>query len=377
MKLKNTLGALSLAAALSLVGCGGGGSNNILPIKNLSDDGGNDKDQGNNNKGISDLANSQANQALVDNITDDVIVAGYTALQTESEELTTALDKLAANTTQANLEAAQKQWRDTRVPWESGEGHIFGPVDSLGVDPAVDSWPVDKAELDGSLSGWNIGDSVDGFPDEQKGFHAIEYVLFGDGTTTNTRPVGSLTAKQLAYVAALGASMEGEMKTLNDAWRVSFDGDAPYTDTFKGLSVAASTEELMGGLIGIVDEVGVGKMGDPFNDQDTTLVESQFSWNSTTDFMNNIISVRNVWKTGMDELIAKIDADTAAAITTQIDDAIAKIIAISDPDGDGQIDVNDKNVAFRNQITNPAGRVLIQDAITALAELQASLESIQ
>ena len=362
MKKTIKLGLASAVTAAMLIGCGGGSDSPTGPTGPQS---------------ISDLANSAANQALVDNVIDNVIVSGYTALHMQSETLTTALDTLAATATQQDLDAAQRQWRTTRIPWESGEGHIFGPVDSLGVDPAVDSWPVDRTELDGSLSGWNVGESVDGFPDEQKGFHAIEYILFGDGTTTNTRPIGSLTPKQLAYVAALGASMESEMKTLVDAWTVSFDGGPAYTDTFKGFSVASATEELMGGLIGIVDEVGVGKMGDPFNDRDTTLVESQFSWNSTTDFMNNIISVKNVWEAGLDELIAKIDTETAATITTQINDAIAKIIAISDSNADGQIDVNDKDVAFRNQITDPAGRVLIQAAITALAELQASLESIQ
>ena len=67
-------------------------------------------------------------------------------------------------------------------------------------------------------------------------------------------------------------------------------GAANYTATFKAQSVGDQVEELMGGVIGIADEVGNGKMGDPMGADlahaDTTLVESQFSWNSTMDFYN-------------------------------------------------------------------------------------------
>ena len=296
--------------------------------------------------GVSSLPNNAANEALVDNLTDNVIVAGYTELHTKVAQLTAALSVLETSPSKANLQAAQGAWRAARVPWESGEGHIFGPIDTQGVDPASDSWPVIKSDLDGSLGGWNAGDSTDAFADEVRGFHAIEYVLFGDGVKTNTRKIGDLSTKQLAYTHALGASMEKQMKLLLDSWNNG------YTTTFKGFTPAAAAEELLGGVIGIADEVGNGKMGDPYNDKDTTLVESQFSWNSTTDFTNNIKSIKKVWAGGLGALMTQVNATKAATITTQIETAIVKIKKISDADGDGEIDVNVKDKAFRNQILN-------------------------
>jgi len=82
------------------------------------------------------------------------------------------------------------------------------------------------------------------------------------------------------------------------------------------------------------------------------LVESQFSWNSTTDFANNIISIKKVWAGGLGALMTQVNATKAADITTQIETAIVKIKKISDADGDGEIDVNVKDKAFRNQILN-------------------------
>jgi len=58
--------------------------------------------------------------------------------------------------------------------------------------------------------------------------------------------------------------------------------NASYAKVFKKKSVGDQVEELMGGVIGIADEVGSGKMGDHLGESidkaDTTKVESQFSW---------------------------------------------------------------------------------------------------
>ncbi len=321
-------------------------------------------------KKVSDLQDNAANKAHVDKITDQVIVAGYKELNTKVGLLVKALVAFEKDPTQANLAAAQAAWRAARVPWESGEGHIFGPIDTLGVDPASDSWPVSTADLDGSLEGWAVGDPTDSFPDEIKGFHAIEFLLFGDGVASNTRKVDDMGKKQIAYARALAEAMKKQTQILEDAWT------GGYTATFKSLEPAAAVEELLGGMIGIVDEAGNGKMGEPLANRDTTLVESQFSWNTTSDLANNITSVKNVWEAGMEDLITQIDAGKAAGIGSQIDEAIAKIKRISDADGDGEIDPGVKEKAFRNQITDEKGRALIQEAIDALAKLQASLESL-
>ena len=355
--MKNTikLGLASAIAVAMLTGCGGGGSPTKIKkdgtgrilIKSAIDELASlQSNLESLTGGVSALADSAANEALVDNLTDNVIVAGYAELYAKVGELTAALAVLETTPNAANLTAAQGAWRAARVPWESGEGHIFGPIDTQGVDPASDSWPVIKSDLDGSLGGWNPGDPTDAFADEVRGFHAIEYILFGSGETTNTRNISDLSTKQLAYVHSLGASMEGQMRILLNSWNNG------YTATFKGLSPAEAAEELLGGVIGIADEVGHGKMGDPYNDKDTTLVESQFSWNSTTDFANNIISIKKVWAGGLGALMTQVNAAKAAVITTQIETAIVKIKKISDADGDGEIDVNVKDKAFRNQILN-------------------------
>lgn len=177
------------------------------------------------------IAPTAAELPLAAKVVDNVIVPGYTALGTEADKLVTALTALKNNPSAATVTAARDQWRATRAPWEAGEGHIFGPVDTLGVDPKVDSWPVNKNQLDGALGGYDPDlSNVDGFPVTMKGFHAMEYLLFGDGTVPES-PADAATRLQtpvdgepaadkvrLGYLEALGISFQKDIKSLVDAW---------------------------------------------------------------------------------------------------------------------------------------------------------------
>jgi putative iron-regulated protein len=62
------------------------------------------------------------------------------------------------------------------VPWESSEGFLFGPVDVLGVDPAIDSWPLNTPDLTTFLNSNPAATKADvaAAGDDLRGFHAIE-----------------------------------------------------------------------------------------------------------------------------------------------------------------------------------------------------------
>lgn len=178
------------------------------------------------------IAPTDSELPLAATVVDDVIVMGYNDLGVESTKLVASLKALTASPTAATVESARVQWRATRAPWESGEGHIFGPVDTLGVDPKVDSWPVDKSQLDGALGGYDpdLAD-VDGFPVTMKGFHAMEYLLFGDGNTLESSAAAAArlqttlgdddTAEdkvRLNYLEDLGVSFDKDIQSLVEAW---------------------------------------------------------------------------------------------------------------------------------------------------------------
>jgi hypothetical protein len=93
------------------------------------------------------------------------------------------------------------------------------------------------------------------------------------------------------------------------------------------------------GLIGICDEVGSGKMKEPYDAQDPKIVESPFSGNSAIDFKNNITGAYNVYMckflgnegNGLNKLVAMKNLSLDNEIQQQFQAAIASFNSITLP----------------------------------------------
>ena len=299
-----------------------------------------------------------------------VVLATYTDLDNKAGELLGAVQALNAAPNQAHLELAQNAWKATRTPWEQSEAFLFGPVDTQGLDPALDSWPVNRVDLDGVLgSGQSLtADSIDALEDTLKGFHTIEYLLFREG---NQRKAEDITPRELEYLTATTENLKAKTAQLANAWAPSGENyagevaNAGDTSTIYQ-SQKDAMQEMVNGMIVIADEVANGKISDPFNEKDTTLVESQFSFNSISDFQDNIRGIQNVYMgkfmadgQGLNEFVNGADADLDARFQTEVQTAIDTIGAIPDP--------------FRDSIT--AQRAAVQAAIDAVSTVQQTLEN--
>lgn len=272
-----------------------------------------------------------------------VILPTYRDLAAKAATLRTACAVLDANNSEQNLEAARSAWRAARAPWESSEGFLFGPVSNLGLDPAIDSWPVNTVDLDAVLASSDAltPEYVAGLEATLKGFHTLEYLLFG---TSGDRDAASFSARELDYVTAMAANLEEATATLVDSWEPASGnfGRELIEAGAEGrqyASLRAAMQELLVGMIGIADEVANGKIEDPFSRQEPELEESRFSANSIADFQDNIRSIRNLWRggyagsdgTGFRDFVVAHDAAAATQVGGAIDEAIAAIGAIPAP----------------------------------------------
>ncbi|MEL6821404.1 MAG: imelysin family protein [Calditrichota bacterium] len=272
---------------------------------------------------------------------DKVAVATYRNLRDDAATLNSAVQAFSNSPTQANLDAAGTAWIASRAPWESSEGFLFGPVDIQGLDPALDSWPVDRTQLDNVLASGQVltPDFVaNGLGDALKGFHTIEYLIFRDGAV---RTAADVTSRETEYLVAATQVLADDTESLFDAWNNGF------ADEFKNAGNAGSRYqtqfdavlEIVDGIVVICDEVANGKIADPFSQQDVTLVESQFSYNSLEDFTNNMRSCLNAYtgdydgvtETGLNEFINQQDATLDARVLAEINAAIASVQAIPFP----------------------------------------------
>lgn len=380
--------ACAAAAIAALAACGGDG---------------NDGGGGNNNGRVSFNATP-----VINNLGDNVILPTYAALADASAELGVRVSALRANVTDGNLNAAQQAWKNTRQPWESSEGFLFGPVDAQGIDPLIDTWPLSTSDLQAFLrAGRTAPSDIRGASENVQGFHAIEYLLFGNGVETNDRPARSLAGGELDYLDSLVTVLEGHSQDLLSGWTTQYDpsnaASGPYLSQFKNpqaggiyVSKQAVIEELVNGIIGIIDEVGNGKMTEPLGGSigaaDTSLVESQYSWNSLTDFHNNIQSVLNVYtgvrgfnpqqnqaSAGGNGLFAFVAAHDPALANQVLQAIVEGYNAIALIDGDGDVTTTNiqssNQIPFRQAIKDPAGRDRIQSAIQRLQAAQDLLNS--
>lgn len=241
------------------------------------------------------------------------------------------------------MQAARTAWVAARSPWEQSEGFLFGPVDQEGLDPSLDSWPVNVTDLNNVLASSNVL-TVQFLGQQEgtlKGFHTIEFLLWGEN---GDKKIEDFTDRQFEYIAAAAGALEADAQMLYDLWKPSggnYIGKVLEAGSGSDVYVSqkSALEEMTSALIIIADEVANGKINDPFVQVDLTLEESRFSANSKADFADNMRSIRNIY-TGMygafgnggslSTIVKAQDPALDALVKDEIDRAIAEIEGIPD-----------------------------------------------
>jgi putative iron-regulated protein len=282
-------------------------------------------------------------QEVIQNYSRNVIFNTYIDLAEQTKLLRASILELQLETTTKNLHQAQNAWRNARRPWEQSESFLFGPVDTQGLDPSLDSWPINATDIQNVMDSDSplTTEAVSAFDPTLKGFHVIEFLLFGNN---NNKAASELTTREMQYLIAAATALSNDAQTLVDAWNPNAGnflselsragaGSTTYP------SLASAVQEMVEGMIGIVDEVINGKLLKPLDERDPNLVESQFSGNSRTDFINNIRGIRNVYTgtyllsegPGLNALVKSINPALDEAINNQIEKTITTIYAIPQP----------------------------------------------
>lgn len=346
------LKAILFVGLMSLVACGGGGGGS-------SDSGSGDNDGGNFSSG-----GGSTLRIAIDQYVNNFIIATYAALESSAQQMENAAGTLSRNPSQENLLAVRAAWVQTRVYWEKSETALFGPVDIYGFDPSMDSWPVNQTDLEAVLaSGASLTPaSVGSLDTTLKGFHTIEYLLWG---VDSQKTASQITARELEYLIATTKELHGITAALLAAWDTGYNGQPPFALELTNAGQGSASfpternaiEQMVQGIIGICDEVANGKIADPFDSRNPNIVESQFSFNSTIDFANNIRGAQEAYGIAVGLVVGEENPGLDAKVRGQFAAAIAAIERIPEP--------------FRNAIldsSNDGTIIAAQQAIRALAD---------
>ena len=323
---------------------------------------------------VNEEANKATKEAIVKQYLNHTVYPTYASLATEAENLVENLEALKANKTQANVNTAATTFIEARHWWEMSEAFLFGAASDFGIDPHIDSWPLDEdafnnlmgspnmiaalaTDEDGTVAGEQLGNAL-------LGFHGIEYILFRGGQPRN---VDEINDDMMTYVVAVSRDLRNRCFQLEVSWNADAPhahkdlmeelelnttvngGDNTYGANMTQSGQAGSTfatftnalEAIADGCLDIADEVGTSKIGKPHTGEDPTYVESPYSQKSIKDFYDNITSVKNAYMGGMNDqrdetlslhtYIKDYNADLDTKTLNAIENALAKINAMKAP----------------------------------------------
>ncbi len=258
-------------------------------------------------------------QAVNEQFVNDVVLPTYTALADKSLSLYDAVTALQSSKTDANVGTACGLWKDARQYWEWSEAFLFGAASKYYIDPHIDTWPLDKVALDNLLGSekmmGDIENVVANLNNGLVGFHGLEYIIFRNG---ENRPAAQISDDELKYAAAVAKDLALSCARLEAAWagmdevserkaELIEEAELEPEDNFGEQmllcgqagsvwkSVTAGSEQILEGCKDIIDEVGNSKIGKPYTGEDENYIESPHSWNSITDFYDNVVSIRNAY----------------------------------------------------------------------------------
>ena len=311
------------------------------------------------------------------NLVNNVIVPTYTDLADDVEDLEKTLNGLTVNTiTQAQINTACADFKKARENWERSEAFLMGAASDFDIDPTIDSWPLNRTLL---LSYFNNGMNDEMLEDATiLGFHALEFILFrngqprkvaelqGNDTYKNFEKIsgaqelkyaqtictllkqrcfqlqvaweGGKNANRLAVVKAAGLDYQTEngLSYGENLTTAGINSKSTFPTLKAAIAQVLSDDE--GSCAAIATEVGTAKIANPFSAGDISYVESPYSYNSITDFQDNIRSIRNVWYgstngSAANNSFAKFfeAVKTSTGVETAFNDAITKIGMMPSP----------------------------------------------
>ncbi|NDV82976.1 imelysin family protein [Bacteroides sp. 51] len=293
------------------------------------------------------------------------VIAIYKTLATETIKLQEAIEDLEKDPTAENMSKACTLWKSSRKYWEWSEAFLFGAASKYNIDPHIDTWPLDKTDLNNLLNNdammTNIEKTIANLDNGLVGYHGLEYIIFREG---QNRPVAGIPAKELKYAVAVAQDLALSCCRLEAAWagmdNVTAEKQAIIEDAemepednfgeqmelagFAGSTwktVASASEQIIDGCRTIVDEVGNSKIGAPYTGENTDYIESPHAHNSIQDFYDNITGVQyalygEMGATSPKALsifayIKSVDSKVADELQAALENCLAKINAMPKP----------------------------------------------
>ena len=344
------------------------------------------------NNGDNKLAEKeQAMQAITDQYVNNVVFPIYKSLASQTstlyDQLVEAKSKFRSGTlSQSDIDRICDTFIAARSAWEQSESFLYGAATDFGIDPHIDTWPLDRTALAKALGSAEIIEDLDDLEDggidnaralvgeQQLGFHGIEFIIFRDGKNRSLAALqgveddeafsgrGITGEQELIFAAAVAGDLRDKCFQLEVSWlgdqapqahieRVEecefpttvAGGEASYGENMLNATKAGSTLStwrgvmstiLVAGCSNICAEVAGQKIGQAYLGTDPDYIESPYSQRSSFDFFDNISSIQyslygnqgtSAQANSIMSYLQKYNATMAADLKAKLDAALSAL----------------------------------------------------
>ena len=344
------------------------------------------------NNGDNKLAEKeQAMQAITDQYVNNVVFPIYKSLASQTstlyDQLVEAKSKFRSGTlSQSDIDRICDTFIAARSAWEQSESFLYGAATDFGIDPHIDTWPLDRTALAKALGSAEIIEDLDDLEDggidnaralvgeQQLGFHGIEFIIFRDGKNRSLAALqgveddeafsgrGITGEQELIFAAAVAGDLRDKCFQLEVSWlgdqapqahieRVEecefpttvAGGEASYGENMLNATKAGSTLStwrgvmstiLVAGCSNICAEVAGQKIGQAYLGTDPDYIESPYSQRSYFDFFDNISSIQyslygnqgtSAQANSIMSYLQKYNATMAADLKAKLDAALSAL----------------------------------------------------
>lgn len=343
-----------------------------------------------------DLNGNQIEKSAVVTNYANIVFQNYQDSYDAAVLLRTAVNSFVADPTEVNFEAAKTAWLDAREPYGQTEAFRFasGPIDDNdGPEGLLNAWPLDENYVDyveGADMSGIINDSathptidkttleglneVGGEANISVGFHAIEFLLWGQDNTNPSEKINgqrpytdfvdggtaSNQDRRRAYLAACADLLIDHLQLLLDEWATN----GTYRPTFLALDEDTALKNMLTGISTLAkSELAGERVFVAYDNQDQEDEHSCFSDNTHRDLRLNLAGIANVFRgsyssvsgESLEDLITEENATLGAEITEALAAAETAVNATATP--------------FDFAISDAAERPKVLEAVNALRTL--------
>ena len=253
--------------------------------------------------------------------------------------LDTRIQTLADEPSADNLSRARSARRDARSASSRVQAYTFGPVMERRIPSLIDWWPIDEAKIHGALARPTISaeDVRETFAPDQRGFSALEHLLFADDDSL----LGRLESGDRAYgqyLMSLSSVIADAIQQASDDW----SGD--YGKQFSGsgnraIAEALAIADLVRVPVFLTETIGDMQPGVALGitkpDADPEVIPGGNAHQALSDLEQSIRGIQDTYLgdadgLGLSDLVAQLSEDTDQRMRDTLTQAIDAIGSLRD-----------------------------------------------